>query len=166
METKVGDRVLSLRLASASPATGQVPLPRVELARAVGMSVTTLQTLEETPQNASKYLARLAHYFGVSALWLETGQGPRYTTKVVGSNEQSGSYAVRLDPAMLAEAELLVGAAEHFGQKKFPLAERARWLARVYEQLVSDGGKLTAEHQAALFDDAKQGVVRGDPENE
>jgi hypothetical protein len=154
---KVGQRVLQLRLATASPTTGAVPLPRTELARIIGMPTSALQTLEETPQNNTKYLARLAQFFGVRALWLETGEGPKYEPGRGGA----ATCEFPLDAAMLADAELTIGAAEHLAQRKFPVRERAAWLARVYEQLVQDGGKLTAEHQAAVFEDAKQGVIRG-----
>ena len=148
MET-IGDRVRKLREASKG-SDGSQPLPRKELSAAVGMAKTTLQTLEDNNQESTKKLHRLAAYFRVRVEWLETGKGPMYETG-------SPSYTVRLDPAILAEAEKLVGAREHWLQTRYGLPERAQWLARVYERLMTDGGKLTNEHRAAILDDAKTG---------
>ncbi|GGA05801.1 hypothetical protein [Dyella caseinilytica] len=151
----VGDRVESLRLMTPDPITGGVPIKYADLARLVGMPVNSLQTLVSVPQDSSKYLARLANYFRVNALWLETGTGPKHVPVTNLTDTCRGS----LNPAILHDAELTIGAAEHLAQRKFGLTERCEWLARVYEQLVRDGGKLTAEHQAAIFEDAKQGKL-------
>lgn len=148
MET-IGDRIKGLRMASKG-ADGKVPLSREELAKAVGMAKTTLQTLEDNKQKTTTKLHRLAAYFHVRVAWLETGKGPMYETG-------SASYTVRLDPAILAEAEKLVGAREHWLQTRYGLPERAQWLARVYERLMTDGGRLTNEHRAAILDDSKTG---------
>lgn len=149
---KMGDRVRMLRMVAKDGAE----LSRQALAKAVGMPVTTLQTLEDKSQEKSAYAARLAVYFGVHALWLECRKGPKYLSEV-----GHPSRAMRLDPDMLASAERYVGALEYLEQAKYSLNERAALLAHAYEMCMLDGGTLTAEHQAAFFTYAKSGGEHG-----
>lgn len=145
---KMGDRVRMLRMAAKDGGE----MPRAALAKAVGMPLTTLQTLEDKSQEKSAYAARLAAYFGVHALWLECRKGPKFIT-----SSAAVSYAMRLDPDTLAAAERYVGGLEYIAQVKYSLEERSRLLARAYELCKLDGGTLTSEHQVAFFEYAKSG---------
>lgn len=54
------------------------PLTQTELARLSGISQPTLSELANKPGTGSQNIAQIAHNLGVRALWLATGEGPRY----------------------------------------------------------------------------------------
>lgn len=149
---KMGDRVRMLRMNAKDGAE----LPRPELAKAIGMPLTTLQTLEDKSQEKSAYAARLAAYFGVSAVWLECRKGAKYVTQ---SNENSSP--VGPNPATLMEADSIIRMLEAGTGRQFETPVRMEWLVRIYDRLTIDGGKLRPGHFDALLDEAKIGVTNG-----
>lgn len=57
------------------------PLTQTELARLSGISQPTLSDLANKPGTGSQNIAQIAHNLGVRALWLATGEGPRYESE-------------------------------------------------------------------------------------
>lgn len=58
-------------------------LSQAKLAKRVGMSQSALAELESGASKTTGYSAALAAELEVSALWLETGKGPRLTSDIV-----------------------------------------------------------------------------------
>lgn len=123
----IGSRVRALR--------GDMSRP--ELAKLTGIPKTTIQTLEEKPQQSNKWLPRLATHFDVNLDWLITGRG----AKRAGEPGQA-SQTVTLDPDTLHEALVLID----FDQAQagpYPPRAYARRLAELYGRVASDGGRLS-----------------------
>lgn len=59
-------------------ALAESSLTQAQLAEKVGISQPTLSDLINVPGTGSQHIARIAHYLNVRALWLDTGEGPRY----------------------------------------------------------------------------------------
>lgn len=53
-------------------------LSQQALADAVGIKQSAISQLEKGVSQKTSYVAAIAAKLGVSALWLETGKGPRY----------------------------------------------------------------------------------------
>jgi len=51
---------------------------QVGLAKLVGVSQPTISGLVNIEGTGSQHIAKIAHLLGVRALWLDTGEGPRY----------------------------------------------------------------------------------------
>ena len=88
-----------------------------ELCTKVGMRQSTLSELERGDSASTTLIASFAHALGVTALWLETGKGPKYPTLPAGMGEldavielmdlyyrsSSSGRALILDAARLAD---------------------------------------------------------------
>ncbi len=72
------------------------------LAKRVGIAPTTLYDLERGDSKSTTKLPQLAHEIGVRALWLETGEGPKYPVSRSGDATQ---YLSARPPARLAVRE-------------------------------------------------------------
>lgn len=70
MKTTLQDRLRS--------ALAESPLTQTELAKLSGISQPTLSALIRVEGTGSQNIAQIAHNLGVRALWLATGEGPRY----------------------------------------------------------------------------------------
>lgn len=70
MKTTLQDRLRS--------ALAESPLTQTELAKLSGISQPTLSALIRVDGTGSQNIAQIAHNLGVRALWLATGEGPRY----------------------------------------------------------------------------------------
>lgn len=77
----------------------ELGIDRRDLAKAVGISYTTLADLETERSKSTTVLDRIADKLGVSTEWLRTGR-PKREGKV---NESLATRPVRLDPDMIAE---------------------------------------------------------------
>lgn len=85
MASTYGERVKQARLNAG--------LSQAELGRQVGSTPQAIQYLEDPEKNArgSEKTARIAHICGVSALWLETGDGEMLPDR---AREPGASYAI------------------------------------------------------------------------
>lgn len=61
----------------------ELELDQVELARRAGVSQPTLANLESGKNQRTKFLPELARALGVSAEWLDTGEGPKDATRPI-----------------------------------------------------------------------------------
>lgn len=150
MGTKtIGDRVRELRGDTS----------RAELSRQTGIPATTIQTLEEQPQQSNKWLPVLARHFNVNLEWLATGRGPKYATE-----SQTASQSTTLDLDILHEALTLMHHDElHGGPYVNPRAYTRR-LAELYARVAADGGRLTDAHNVEFTNEVQarvQGAVDG-----
>jgi len=66
---------LQSRLLSARKERG---VSQAQVADYAGIKQPTYSELETVEGKGSQYIARIAHFLGVRALWLDTGEGPRY----------------------------------------------------------------------------------------
>lgn len=154
----IGDRVRQLR--------EERGLSRPALAAAVGMATTTLQTLEEKPQQSTRYLVALAAYFGVTTTWLATGKGQREATVKAALDEyawtaQFGNY----DRQSLSLALQWLRWQNDNGLESQPERRVERFIA-LYRRFLADGGRETAEHLieiAKATEQGKRSVQRGEP---
>lgn len=151
----IGDRVRALREAAK--------LDRVQLATAVGMKKTTLQTLEERAQHTSKALIPLARHFRVRPEWLQTGIGPKFAEPVgvVQTSPVASQFGIP-DPEILHEAETLVLNDEVQTGSKYAPRERARQLSAAYARLAAEGGRLSTAENARFVDSVAERIGDGD----
>ena len=64
-------------------------LTQAQLAELVGMTQTTISDLERGKSSGTSFAARIANVCGVSALWLESGEGEEDAGLVAGSLPQT-----------------------------------------------------------------------------
>jgi transcriptional regulator with XRE-family HTH domain len=65
----------------------EIPLTQTELGTKVGLRQSTISELEKGDSAGTAYLASIASVLGLSALWLETGKGPKYPIKSITPKE-------------------------------------------------------------------------------
>jgi transcriptional regulator with XRE-family HTH domain len=148
----IGDRVRKLREDRG--------LSRPTLAAAVGMAVSTLQTLEEKPQLSSRYLVKLAAYFEVSADWLATGKGQREAPVKGGLSEYGWtSQFGNFDRQSLSLTLQWMRWQDEQGMESQPERQVERFIA-MYRRFLADGGRETASHISELASAVEQGVSR------
>ena len=80
MKYKFGERIKALRKAAGET--------QVELAQALGVTQSSLSSLESGIFNASKSTAQIADHYGVSAIWLATGEGNKEITAATSDSEE------------------------------------------------------------------------------
>ena len=140
-------------------------LSRPELARAVKMKTTTLQTLEEKPQKSSKFLVALANYFGVSVEWLSTGKGQREAPVKDALDEYGwSSHFGRFDRHILTLSLQWLRWQDEQGFQSQPERQGERLMA-LYRRFLADGGRETAAHLRELADAVEQGELRVEQES-
>jgi len=71
----IGQRIKRLRMEQGERGISQAALSRELAQRGVVLSQVAISQLEADHMKGTTYTASIAHYFGVNALWLETGQG-------------------------------------------------------------------------------------------
>lgn len=144
-------------------------LSRPQLAKAVKMPVTSLQTLEETPQLTSRYLPALAAYFNVATDWLTTGRGQREAPVKDALNEYGwASHFGNFDRHCLTLALQWLRWQEEQGLESQPERQVDRLIA-LYRRFLADGGRETAAHITEIANAIEQGeqrvgTTRGTPE--
>lgn len=116
-------------------------------------------------------LLRVSQFLNVSPTWLATGRGDPYTNsgedgvKGVVSVLGDESQLQRPDPATLAKADWWVGIFETARSARYDELERWSVLADVYDRIISDGGKLSAEHHAEYLRRVEElTIARGNDE--
>jgi len=148
----IGSRVRKLR--------EERGLSRPELAAAVKMKTTTLQTLEEKPQRSSKHLVDLASYFGVSVEWLATGKGQREAPVKDALGEYGwASHFGNFDHQSLSLALQWMRWQDEQGLESQPERQVERLMA-LYRRFLADGGKETAAHITEIASAVEQGEAR------
>lgn len=65
----------------------EIPLTQKALARKVGIAQPTLSELENGGSVGSKHLTQIAEALGVSASWLQSGNGPKHPIKSISPKE-------------------------------------------------------------------------------
>lgn len=140
-------------------------LSRPELAAAVGMKKTTLQTLEEKPQRSTRHLVAIASYFGVNPEWLATGKGPREARVNVALDEYGwASHFGKFDQKALGMSLRWMRWQDERGLVSQDEQQVGRLIA-MYRRFLADGGE-TAAHVAEIARAIKQGEsnegTRGD----
>lgn len=98
------------------------PLTQTELAKLSGISQPTLSALVNVAGTGSQNIAQIAHNLGVRALWLATGEGPRYESDFFLDGFEAELIAIwrRFPPSsqrtMLAQFRAALAAQEDPGQ--------------------------------------------------
>lgn len=100
MKYKFGERIKALRKAAGET--------QVELAQALGVTQSSLSSLESGIFNASKSTAQIADHYGVSAIWLATGEGNKEITAATSDSEEMVRHYLSLDDSQRATLLALV----------------------------------------------------------
>lgn len=123
-------------------------LTRDEVAAQAKVPKTTLQTLEDKDQSASKWLVALALFYGVNPFWLQTGKGPRSESDIsrhatarqgqqvidpIKKNSPTGSHILRLDPEMIRDGYTAVANFFEKAGSVFQVDRDSDLMARAYE---------------------------------
>lgn len=146
----IGSRVQKMREAAG--------LSRPQLAAAVGMKKTTLQTLEEKPQRTTRHLLDLAAYFKVNPDWLRTGRGQREAIVKAGSAEYEwSSHFGRFDRQSLSLSLQWSRWQEEQGLESQPERRVERFMA-MYRRFLADGGTETPDHLAEIANAVQRGA--------
>lgn len=140
-----GMETMRQRLIALREARG---LTRDEVAAQAKVPKTTLQTLEDKDQTASKWLVQLANFYGVSPFWLQTGKGSpdmgdnvrhlpvqnrQQVIDPINEKVSEGSRVLRLDPVMIRDGYKVVANFFEAAGGVFRVDVDADLMARAYE---------------------------------
>jgi len=144
----------------------EAQLSQEQAGQIAGVSKQAISHIENdrTKNPEAATLEPLARRLGVSLQWLMTGRGERAPASsdnsgvsrvetVVEPSTRSAlaSQTLRIDPAILLEAETWAQIFEANDGGGWPDLRRKQKEAEVYALIVADGGKLSAQHHAEFL---------------